>query len=198
MSWKYAFIGFIAIFTILTVSACENSNTERENASQPSEVNITNVKNSNEIKVEKNDSVMDEIIPKGLRVAANPTFQIGSKAYIHTAHKAGMEGAKATIVGAYDTIAYTVSFIPTTGEGKISNHKWVIHEEIKGADKHPFSIGEEVILEADHMKGMRGATATINSINKTTVYMINYVSTITDKKVTNHKWVVEDELSAID
>lgn len=45
------------------------------------------------------------------------------------------------------------------------------------------------------MKGMDGATATIDSAEKTTVYMIDYVPTTGGEKMTNHKWVTENELS---
>jgi hypothetical protein len=47
--------------------------------------------------------------PKGLREAKNPTFKVGSQAFIKADHMPGMKGAKA-IVGAYDTTAYAVSY----------------------------------------------------------------------------------------
>lgn len=47
------------------------------------------------------------------------------------------------------------------------------------------------------MKDMKGATAQINSAEHTTVYMIDYTPTTGGDKVKNHKWVTEDELSAI-
>lgn len=39
-------------------------------------------------------------------------------------------GAKATIVGAYDTTAYAVTYTPTTGGPVVKNHKWVIESEL--------------------------------------------------------------------
>ena len=42
----------------------------------------------------------------------------------------GMKGAEATIVGAYTTTAYVISYEPTTGGKRIEKHKWVIHEEL--------------------------------------------------------------------
>ena len=48
-----------------------------------------------------------------------------------TDHMQGMNGAEATIVGSYSTTVYAVTYTPTTGGGKVSNHKWVIHEELK-------------------------------------------------------------------
>ena len=46
------------------------------------------------------------------------------------------------------------------------------------------------------MEGMDGATATIDSAEETTVYMVDFTTTDTDEAVTNHKWVTESELSA--
>ena len=54
-------------------------------------------------------------LPAGLKPAVNPAFKIGSRADDHTGHMAGMEGAQATIVGAFDTTAYAVTF--TTEDG---------------------------------------------------------------------------------
>ena len=55
--------------------------------------------------------------------------------------------------------------------------------------------GTEVVINADHMEGMKGATAVIDSSEKTTVYLIDYTPTDGSDKVTNHKWVTEEELS---
>jgi len=41
-----------------------------------------------------------------------------------------------------------------------------------------------------------GAAGTIDSAEKTTVYMIDYTPTTGGEKVTNHQWVTESELSA--
>ena len=45
------------------------------------------------------------------------------------------------------------------------------------------------------MEGMNGATATIESVEDTTVYMIDFEPTTGEDMVRNHKWVTEDELS---
>lgn len=136
-------------------------------------------------------------VPKNLKVAKNPVYPVGSQAILEANHLEGMKGAKATIVGAYDTIAYIVSYTPTTGGERVENHKWVIHEEIKEANNKPLKVGEKVTLEADHMKGMKGATAEINAAEKTTVYMVNYTPTTGGKEVKNHKWVIESELAPV-
>ena len=136
-------------------------------------------------------------IPGGLQDADNPTYEVGGQAIITDGHMEGMEGSEATIVGAYDTVAYSVSYTPTTGGERVEDHKWVIQEEIEENSQEPFEPGSEVTLEADHMEGMDGATATIDSLDQTTVYMIDYTSTNGDE-ITNHKWVTEDELSPVE
>ncbi|WP_370296555.1 YdhK family protein, partial [Rossellomorea marisflavi] len=56
--------------------------------------------------------------------------------------------------------------------------------------------GTDVTLEADHMKGMKDAKATIVSGEKTTVYTVDYQPTDGGDMVKNHKWVVESELES--
>ncbi|MBE0341079.1 DUF1541 domain-containing protein [Paenibacillus sp. 28ISP30-2] len=141
-----------------------------------------------------NHSTSSEL-PAGLKEAVNPAFNVGSQTIIRADHMAGMNDATATIVGAYTTTAYTVSYTPTTGGEKVTNHKWVIHEEIKDAGSEPYTPGTEVILAADHMKGMDGAKAIIDSAEPTTVYMVDYTPTTGGEPVKNHKWVTESELS---
>lgn len=133
-------------------------------------------------------------VPAGLEDAANPKFPVGSEAVIAADHMEGMDGATATIVGAYNTTVYTISYIPTTGGERVTNHKWVIHQELKDAGEDPYQAGDTVVIEANHMEGMEGATAEINSAEQTTVYMVDYMPTTGGEKVTNHKWLTESEL----
>src|SRR5699024_680100 len=100
--------------------------------------------------------------------------------------------------GAYDTIAYAVTYTPTDGEEKVENHKWVIHEEIEDAKEEPYNQGDEVVLEADHMEGMEGVTDEVDSAEDTTVYMVSYEDTDNGEKVEINKWVIEDELSPVE
>jgi len=137
-------------------------------------------------------------IPEGLQEADNPSYEVGSQAIIESDHMPGMNGAEATIVGAYDTTVYTVSYTPTTGGEPVENHKWVIHEEIEEAGDEPFEPGTEVTLNADHMEGMNGATAVIDSAEETTVYMVDFIATDSGEEVKNHKWVTESELSPVE
>lgn len=135
-------------------------------------------------------------VPKALKEAENPSFKVGSQAIIKSDHMEGMKGAEATIAGAYDTTVYTISYTPTNGGERVTNHKWIIHEEIKDAIDQPYKTGDEVSVEADHMEGMDGVTAEIDSAEQTTVYMVDFTTTTSGEKVTNHKWVTESELSA--
>ncbi|MGE7761462.1 YdhK family protein [Peribacillus sp. NPDC097895] len=135
-------------------------------------------------------------VPDGLKAAENPTYEVGSHVIIESGHMESMKGAKATIVGAFDTTAYAISYMPTTGGEKVGNHKWIIHEEIKDAGEKTFEPGAEVIVNASHMKGMDDATAVIESAEKTTVYMVDFTPTNGGEEVKNHKWVTESELSA--
>lgn len=137
----------------------------------------------------------DGSIPEGLAEAEDPTFPVDSEAIIETDHMEGMKGATATIVGAFDTTAYSINYTPTDGGKKVMDHKWVIHEEIEDPAPAPLEKGTEVTVLADHMEGMEGAEAEIESAQQTTVYMIDYESTTDGEEVKNHKWVVEDELS---
>ncbi|WP_338780591.1 YdhK family protein [Metabacillus sp. FJAT-52054] len=136
-------------------------------------------------------------VPEGLKEAKNPAYPLGSKTKVKTDHMEGMNGAEGTIAGAYDTTVYAVTYTPKGGGEKVVNHKWVIHEEIENAGEVSFKKGEEVTLMADHMKGMMGAKATIDSAEKTTVYMIDYSPANGGEEVKNHKWVTESELSAL-
>lgn len=134
-------------------------------------------------------------LPEGIEPAEDPVYAVGESVTIQTDHMPGMEGAEGTIVGAFDTTAYEVSYTPTDGGDPVENHKWVVAEEIKEFDGEPIGPGTEVTLEANHMPGMEGATATIDSYLDSTVYMVDYEDTETGETVRNHKWVTDDELS---
>lgn len=144
------------------------------------------------------DHSSDGEVPDDLVEAQDPMYEVGSQAIIETDHMPGMQGAEATISGAYDTTVYTVSYTPEGGGDPVEDHKWVIHEELEDAPGEPYAVGDEVVLDADHMEGMDGATATIDSAEQTIVYMIDFTTTDTDEQVSNHKWVTEDELSPVE
>ncbi|OBW54709.1 YdhK family protein [Solibacillus isronensis] len=186
-------IGIISLTAALTLSACAGDNNE-----ETTQNNVTQDDAQTSEMQEHNMEGMDHSsngeIPEGLEESTNPTYPVGSTAVINADHMGGMNGAEATIVGAFDTTVYTVSYTPTNGGEPVTDHKWVIHEELEGVGEQPLEQGEEATINADHMEGMEGATATIDSAEETTVYMVDYTST-TGEEVTNHKWVTESELS---
>lgn len=188
---KEIVISIVSMFAAFTLTACSGNSTDNEKKDTNS---------STEENMPMDHSMMDHSssgeVPEGLKVAENPTYPVGSQAIIETDHMEGMKGAEATIVGAYDTTVYTISYTPTTGGEKVTNHKWVIQEEIKDASSETLKPGSKVTIEANHMDGMQDASAEIDSAEKTTVYMIDYTSTTNGEKVTNHKWVTESELSS--
>ncbi|MEH7547878.1 YdhK family protein [Neobacillus vireti] len=197
MKSKKWLIGVFSLVLMLMLAACSNYSNDNstDKSSKTDHENMKMDDNKNMDTGDRDHSGSGEV-PEGLKAAENPTYKVGSQAIIKADHMEGMNGAEATIVGAYNTIAYAVTYTPTTGGEPVKNHKWVIQEEIKDAGDHPLEPGTKVTLEADHMKGMKGATGTIDSAEKTTVYMVDYNPTTGGEKVTNHQWVTESELSA--
>lgn len=180
--------------TALLLGACANGVVEDPLMDETPDSSIEEPMDDEEM---DDEMVHDESgeIPTGLKEAENPTYEIGETVELQTDHMEGMKGAEATIVGAFDTVAYEVSYDPTNGDPRENNHKWVIHEEIQEADMDAIDSGEEVILNANHMEGMEGATATIDSAEETTVYMIDYEPTDGGEMVKNHKWVTDSEMT---
>ena len=181
--------GALVLCTALVLTAC-GGNEEESNSTK--EMDHSQTDHS-----QMSHSSSGEV-PVGLAKAKNPTYPVGSEATINADHMGGMNGATATITGTFDTTVYTVSYTPTTDGEPVENHKWVIHEELEDAGEEPFNSGDAVILNADHMEGMDGANATIDSGEQTTVYMVSYTDTETGEEVTHHKWVTEDELSPVE
>ena len=132
-------------------------------------------------------------VPAGMVEVENPTYPAGTRVTLNADHMPGMQGAPATIVGAYDTTTYEVSYTPTDGSAAVNNHKWVVQEEIADAGSQPLADGTEVTLTADHMPGMKGAQATVDSSTEETVYVVDVEAD--GMTMTNHKWVVESEIS---
>ncbi|MBJ6362591.1 YdhK family protein [Paenibacillus sp. MAHUQ-46] len=179
----------LSLAALLVISACGSSK-----SAEPNETN-KGAQSGGQNSHAGMDHSSSSGAPEGMREASSPTFPVGSKAVIADSHMSGMEDAETTIAGAYDTTVYTVSYTPVTGGERVTDHKWVVHEEIKGAGNEPFKPGDEVVLDADHMPGMEGATAKIDSAKQTTVYMVDFTSTTTGEEVKNHKWVTEEELA---
>ena len=133
--------------------------------------------------------------PAGIQGATNPTYAMGTEVTLTAGHMAGMKGTKATITGAFHTFTYAVSYTPTTGGARVTDHRWVVQEELKDAGDKRLANGTEVTLLADHMTGMKGAKATIDSSTDETVYMVDFEAG--GMMITNHKWVVESEIAPV-
>ena len=171
----------ISMTTALFLTACTGDQEKSNNENHNSHANMEHSGSGN--------------LPAGLKDAANPKYKVGSKAIITDDHMPGMNKAEATIVGAFDTVVYSLSYDPTNGGDRVEQHKWVIHEELLEAGNEPLKPGDEATINTDHMEGMNGAKAVIDSAEKMTVYMVDFTPTDGSEKVTNHQWVTEDELS---
>ncbi|MBO1750223.1 YdhK family protein [Actinotalea sp. BY-33] len=130
--------------------------------------------------------------PEGMTERDEPRYPVGAEVILTADHMAGMDGATATIVGAYETYTYSVDYTPTTGGDPVEDHRWVVQEEIRDAGGDLLPDGTEVTLAAEHMTGMDGATATIASSTGETVYIVDLE--VDGMTMTNHKWVVESEI----
>jgi|SRR5699024_7316952 len=202
MTIKKLLIGFISLISLFVLAACTGDNEgtspdESPDTEMESEANEENMETESDPHANMDHSSSGEV-PEDIANAEDPTYIVGSQAVIQANHMGGMDGAVATIDGAYDTTVYTVTYTPTTGEETVEDHKWVIHEEIENAEEQPYEQGDEIVLETDHMEGMKGATATIDSAEDTTVYMVSYTDTETGEEVKNHKWVTENELTSVE
>ncbi|RYI28449.1 DUF1541 domain-containing protein [Bacillus infantis] len=195
----------ILIFTLtLILAACSSNNPD--NTSEDNGGNSTEHHQSGQSAGEQEDhtgmdhSEMDHSgsgeIPQSMKEAENPKYKVGSKVIIEEGHMPGMQGAEATVAAVYDTTVYTVSYDPVTGGDRIENHKWVVHEELQDSGEEPFEPGSEAIIEAEHMEGMKGAAAIIDTAEQKTVYVINFTPKDGGAEVKNHLWVTEEELSS--
>ncbi|MBN9654869.1 YdhK family protein [Halobacillus sp. GSS1] len=206
---KNGYVITILFSLLLVISACgnsENQEVEKNTEETPPTEETSQDEMSGEdmggdhSKEEGHGHSMssDGEIPEGLQPAESPAYNEGDQVIIEAEHAEGhdsvMKGAEATVTGAFNSTAYAVSFTPTTGGDPVTNHKWVIHEELENAENAPLSEGTEVTLAADHMEGMDGVKATIDTAEQTTVYMVDFTTVDGDRAVTDHKWVTEDEL----
>lgn len=196
-------ISILALLTIILAACGGNEESASTNETNPENESHENRKmnkegsNDHSSHEEMNHSGSSDI-PESLEEAEDPAYPVGSQAMINAEHMPGMKGAEATISGAFNTTVYSVTYQPTTGGEAVENHKWVVHEEIENNDDEPFQPGDKVILDADHMEGMDNAEAVIETVEHTTVYMVDYTDTETGEQVTYHKWVTESELSPAD
>lgn len=69
-----------------------------------------------------------------------------------------------------------------------------VPEGLEVEENPTYEVGSKVMIETDHMEGMKGAEATVSGAYHTTVYSISYTPTNGGEKVENHKWVIHEEL----
>lgn len=134
--------------------------------------------------------------PEGITDATDPKFPVGTDVRLTADHMEGMDGAKATIVGAFNTYTYSVNYDPTDGSARVEDHRWVVQEELENAGDQRLADGTPVTILADHMAGMKGAKGDIAYSTDETVYMVDYQADGMTMK--NHKWVVESEIEPLD
>lgn len=140
-------------------------------------------------------------LPGNIKIERDPTYKVGDSVQINANHMPGMEGAEGRIVAAFDTVAYAITYNSTVDDELVEDHRWIVHEEITEAQEQadtPFEVGDEITVEAYHMPGMEGVTATITEVSETTVYLVDYIDTQSGEEVINHKWVTEEELASLD
>ncbi|CAK1232975.1 YdhK family protein [Fructobacillus fructosus] len=130
--------------------------------------------------------------PRGLKPAENAKFEKGSKIVIESDHMPGMKGAHGTVAGVYDSKLYIVDFMDTATQKEVKNHKYVVDQEIDGQHE----VGSKVMIEADHMEGMKGAKGEIVGIVDGPAYMVNFKPTNSNMMATNHKWLSQNDLKA--
>lgn len=202
MKQKKIVMSIFSLSATILLAACSIQTSTEEASVEPESVSMESMveESSSSSSEVMGDMVHDDsgVIPEGLMEAENPAYKVGDSVIMQAGHMEGMEGAKTTIVGAFDTVVYEVSYDPTNGDPRVENHQWVIQEEIMDAGTEPFTVGSEVMLEAEHTEGMNGATATIDAAETTTVYMVDYIDTVTGETIKNHKWVTEMELEPVE
>lgn len=188
-------IGTLGLSAVLLLGACASEEVDDSTGTDSDQTTTEETSSENDSHA---GMVHDESgdIPEGLEEAADPAYPVGSQVVIQNDHMPGMEGAAGTIEGAFDTIAYEVTYPDTETGETVANHRWVVHEEMAGAQEEPYQVGDEVELEAYHMPGMQGASATIDAAEDTTVYMVTYTDTETGDTIENHKWLTEEELTS--
>ena len=131
-------------------------------------------------------------VPEGMTAATDPEYPVDTEVTLTADHMEGVNGASATVVGAYNTYTYAIDYTPTEGGDPVTDHKWVVQEELEDAGNERLADGTDVKVAADHMEGMNGAIATIAFSTDETVYVVDYEAD--GMEMTNHKWVVESEM----
>lgn len=190
----------MTLLTVLLLSACGWGDSDEE---EPAEAGADVTNNLNGTDKQVGEEATEEAVehaghaegqlPEGLKEAENPKFPVGSTAVVNASHTDGMEGAMATIKGAYETTVYSVSYTPTNGDPFEENHKWFVEGEISAMDDGEIGEGTDVIINVNHIDGMLGAEGSVDTVEDTVVYVVDYTNSL-GETVTNHLWLKESEL----
>lgn len=104
---------------------------------------------------------------------------------------------KQSVAEGNNHVNHTNSGIVPKGVKKAQNPTYPVGSQVIIQADHMVGMkGAKVTLEADHLPGMKGAIATVESGIHTTVYMVNYKPTNGTSDVKNHKWLIESEIEA--
>ena len=180
----------LVLTSTLALTACSDATDNSDDADTTSTTTAT--AETNETHQEDTTTADGGAPPAGIEEAEDPTYPVGTEVILTADHMPGMDGATATISGAFDTTTYSVSYTPTEGGAPVTDHRWVVHEELVDPGQAPLPDGASVVLDAEHMSGMKGAEATIDYSTEETVYMVDLTGD--GMTMTNHKWVTESEI----
>ena len=182
----------LVLTSTLALTACSDTTSTTTATTESNETHQEDTTTSHEEHGGHDHPVDGGAPPAGIEEAEDPTYPVGTEVILTADHMPGMDGATATISGAFDTTTYSVSYTPTDGGEPVTDHRWVVHEELVDPGKAPLPGGTKVVLKAEHMSGMKGAEATIVYSTEETVYMVDL--TVDGMTMTNHKWVTESEI----
>ena len=138
----------------------------------------------------------------GLAILVTATAcSAGSDSADHSAHEVHETSASSSATS--QAASSSASGTPSASQGGHEHGQEHMHakdggpapEGIAAAEKPTYPVGTQVTLTTDHMEGMEGAEATIDSSTDETVYMVDM--TMDGMEMTNHKWVVESEIEPL-
>lgn len=137
-----------------------------------------------------NSTTVDSLAP-----AVHPRYPVGTAIIVKADHMSGMKNAKGTVSGVFDTPLYAVDYVNSHGEA-VSNHKWVIQQEIQDSGSRSYQLGDQVTLLPGHMSGLGGSGVHARLVQtvKGPAYMIDYQPTDGTSPVIHHQWVTQNEL----
>ncbi|CAM2839307.1 YdhK family protein [Fructilactobacillus fructivorans] len=188
---------------VLTGCGESKSSSKSSSSSKMSSSSSEKTMSKKDMKETKGDKSMDMnmqmkhkmALPTDLTAAKNPKYKVGSEVKLTADHMKGMKGAKAKVTGAYDSPLYVIDYKPTDGKAEVKNHEFVTKNQLK-ADKPGAGLkkGEKVTVEADHMKGMKGAKGKIVKVCDGPAYAVTFTPTNGGKEYVNHQWVSQTEM----